>query len=219
MLEVGYGQGANRNYYPNNIDLIGLDPDISKLNLNEEQLFYKEHNSKFALIKGVCESLPFKDNTFDTILTTLVFCTVTDPVKSLQEIQRVLKPGGKYISVEHIIADTEVTSSVSPTTTTTSTSYLPKSNILSFQQQALDPLQVVLADGCHLNRHTDKLFLASITPTYKSSTTNTDIGRGKNENKGLFNKLLFIKYADYDSQWPISRQVFTVLEKSYVFLY
>ena len=212
MLEVGYGQGANRNYYPNNIDLIGLDPDISKLNLNEEQLFYKEHNSKFALIKGVCERLPFKDNTFDTILTTLVFCTVTDPAKSLQEIQRVLKPGGKYISVEHILADTDVTSHTSPTTT--STSYLPKSNILSFQQQALDPLQVVLADGCHLNRHTDKLFLASIIPAHKSSTANTDnIQKDKYMNKGLFNKLLYIKYVDYDSQWPISRQVFTVLEK------
>ena len=212
MLEVGYGQGANRNYYPNNIDLVGLDPDVSMRSLNEEQLFYKEHNSKFALIKGVCESLPFKDNSFDTVLTTLVFCTVTDPAKSLKEIHRVLKPGGKYVSVEHILADTDVTSYTSPTTS--STSYLPKSNILSFQQQTLDPLQVVLADGCHLNRHTDKLFLASITPTNKSGSNDTsDMLKDKYANKSLFNKLLYIKYVDYDSQWPISRQVFTVLEK------
>ena len=37
--------------------------------------------------------------------------------------------------------------------------------------------------------------------------------KDKYANKSLFNKLLYIKYVDYDSQWPISRQVFTVLEK------
>ena len=56
------------------------------------------------------ENLKFKDNSFDYVVTTCVFCSVPDPIKGLEEIRRVLKPTGKLIMIEHVLSKNPVIS-------------------------------------------------------------------------------------------------------------
>jgi ubiquinone/menaquinone biosynthesis C-methylase UbiE len=55
------------------------------------------------------QALTFADNTFDTVITSCVFCSVPDPIKGLKEIRRVCKNGGKIIMLEHMRSDKKVT--------------------------------------------------------------------------------------------------------------
>jgi hypothetical protein len=73
------------------------------------------------------------------------------------------------------------------------------SSILENQQKLLDPLQVILADGCHLTRQTDQLLYNSIHQHTNATP--------------LFSKILSFDYHNFSSQWPISRQIFVSLEK------
>ena len=54
---------------------------------------------------GYGEELPIEDNSMDAVVMTLVLCSVTDQQKCLKEIKRVLKPGGKFFYMEHIVDD------------------------------------------------------------------------------------------------------------------
>eukprot|EP01041_Mallomonas_annulata_P007312 gene7312-14910_t len=141
VLEIGYGGGANFEYYPSGIILTGLDPhNYSTANVYNK---FKSKDVQFnGLINGIGESLPWPDETFDVVVTTLVFCTVQNPEKTIKEISRVLKRGGYFLCIEHILGE--------------------KDSFLEYQHQLLDPLQQALADGCHLNRATDVLLKDSI---------------------------------------------------------
>jgi SAM-dependent methyltransferase len=70
---------------------------------------------------------------------TLVLCSVTDVTQTLKEIKRILRPGGIYIFIEHVAAE--------------------DGTFLRLVQTVLDPLQQVVADGCHLTRHTGESIL------------------------------------------------------------
>src|SRR5581483_7894264 len=59
------------------------------------------------IVRAGAEQLPFEDASFDCAVSTLVLCTVTDPERALEEIRRVLKPGGKLLFIEHVRADDE----------------------------------------------------------------------------------------------------------------
>jgi len=81
----------------------------------------------------VAEQPPFADASFDIVVATNVLCSVQDVAAALAQIRRVLKPGGRYVFVEHIAA--------------------PPSNLpLRSAQALLDPLQAALADNCHFMR-------------------------------------------------------------------
>lgn len=54
------------------------------------------------LIQGEAESIPASDASFDVVVSTLVLCSVRDPVAVLNEVHRVLRPGGKYCFIEHV---------------------------------------------------------------------------------------------------------------------
>ncbi|KZV29067.1 methyltransferase-like protein 7A-like [Dorcoceras hygrometricum] len=82
----------------------------------------------------VAEALPVNDASVDAVVGTLVLCSVKDVTLALQEVRRVLKPGGYYIFVEHVAAK--------------------DGTVLRFVQGVLDPLQQIVADGCHLTRNT-----------------------------------------------------------------
>jgi len=87
-----------------------------------------------SIITGVAEEIPLEDSSVDAVVGTLVMCSVPDVPLALQEIQRVLKPGGRYLFIEHVAA--------------------PAGTMDRFMQDLLTPLQQLLADGCHLNRDT-----------------------------------------------------------------
>lgn len=83
---------------------------------------------------GVAEALPLPTSSADAVVCTLTLCSVLDPAAAVAEIRRVLKPGGSFVFVEHVLSEDD--------------------DALRAQQVALDGLQAKLADGCHLNRRT-----------------------------------------------------------------
>jgi len=62
----------------------------------------KNYGGKIELRRENVHQLPFKSETFDTIFASLVFCTVADPMRGLQELRRVLKRGGRLLMLEHV---------------------------------------------------------------------------------------------------------------------
>nr|BAO45871.1 methyltransferase [Acacia mangium] len=134
ILEIGIGTGPNLKYYASNPDVlvVGIDP-------NQKMEKYARSSavsaglppSNFEFIHAVGEVIPLDDASVDAVVGTLVLCSVKDVSMTLQEIKRVLRPGGMYVFVEHVGA---------------------KEGALRFIQKILDPLQQTLADGCHLRR-------------------------------------------------------------------
>jgi SAM-dependent methyltransferase len=93
--------------------------------------FPKDKEIKF--INSSVEFLCFEDDTFDSIVFTLVFCSVDDPLKGLNEVKRVLKPGGRIYFMEHV---------------------MPEHSILKNLFNRLNSSWNKLANGCNLNRET-----------------------------------------------------------------
>jgi ubiquinone/menaquinone biosynthesis C-methylase UbiE len=97
-LEVGVGTGKNLPYYVKDISLTAID--FSKNMLDKAK--YKNELPNAIFLEMDVQDMNFEDNTFDTVITSCVFCSVPDPVKGLKEIKRVLKPDGQLIMLEHV---------------------------------------------------------------------------------------------------------------------
>lgn len=107
VLEIGIGTGKNLPYYPKDVEIVGID--FSKGMLEKAEKRRKELGLKnVKLLYMDAQNLEFDDNTFDTVVSTFVFCTVPDPLKGLREAYRVLKPNGKAIFLEHMKSDSRL---------------------------------------------------------------------------------------------------------------
>lgn len=106
ILEVGVGTGRNLPFYPGGKKITALDFSERMLARAHEKVGKTGTNVSLLLMDG--HHLGFRDNTFDTVVTSLVFCSVPDPVRGLQEIARVVKPGGQVLLLEHVISDKRV---------------------------------------------------------------------------------------------------------------
>ncbi len=102
ILEVGVGTGHSLEFYPEGSDVTAID--ISDRMLARAKTKAGIQKGKLALLNMDVEQLGFKDDCFDTVSSTCVFCSVPDPVAGLSEIKRVLKPGGRLIMYEHMIS-------------------------------------------------------------------------------------------------------------------
>ncbi|WP_373471898.1 class I SAM-dependent methyltransferase [Carnobacterium alterfunditum] len=99
ILEVGVGTGKNLLIYPNKLEITGIDFSENMLEKANQKIKGKEN---ITLIEMDAQKMSFADNTFDTIVTSCVFCSVPDPVEGLKEIRRVCRPDGKIIMLEHM---------------------------------------------------------------------------------------------------------------------
>ncbi len=132
VLEVGPGVGANFRYYRPSVRWTGVEPNrFSHGPLLREAARY---GIAAQVAFGVAEALPQADGTMDAVVSTLVLCSVAHPAKVLAEAQRVLRPGGRFVFIEHVAA--------------------PAGTPLRRLQDALAPAWRLLADGCHPNRET-----------------------------------------------------------------
>ena len=101
VLEVGFGTGLNVPHYPSTVsELVGVDPNPGMETLARERLGTAPMKGQFLLGRGD-DRLPSDDGAFDTVVTTLVLCSVADVARALSEIRRVLRPGGQYLLLEH----------------------------------------------------------------------------------------------------------------------
>ena len=100
LLEAGVGTGKNIEYYPEEIEIFAID--FSPKMIEEAEKKAKKYNQKLKLLEMDIQNLDFKDNYFDLIVTSCVFCSVPDPVKGLKELKRVLKEDGRIIMLEHM---------------------------------------------------------------------------------------------------------------------
>ncbi len=100
VLEVGVGTGASLAHYPKGVELAGLD--ISPKMLARAKAKSDCFPGQLTLRVGDVQSLDFPDDSFDMVITSCVFCSVTDPIKGFQEINRVLKPDGIGLHLEHV---------------------------------------------------------------------------------------------------------------------
>jgi ubiquinone/menaquinone biosynthesis C-methylase UbiE len=103
-LELGAGTGLNLDHYPVTVDdLVLTDPDPHMLTQLRHRL--AASRGRAEVVQAPAERLPFPDESFDTVVSTWALCTVDDPEQSLAEIRRVLKPGGRFLFLEHVRAE------------------------------------------------------------------------------------------------------------------
>ncbi|WHH59983.1 class I SAM-dependent methyltransferase [Petroclostridium sp. X23] len=106
ILEVGVGTGKNIEYYPDNANITAID--FSSKMLDKARQKADKLGKKIELMQMDAQSMDFEDNTFDTVFTTCVFCSVPDPIRGLREVRRVCKNNGKIIMLEHVRSEKEI---------------------------------------------------------------------------------------------------------------
>jgi ubiquinone/menaquinone biosynthesis C-methylase UbiE len=132
VLELGAGTGVNLDLYPDGVvDLVAVEPDPHMAKRLRAKLAGSQR--QVSVLEAPAERLPFEDASFDTVVATLVLCTVPDPAAALAEAARVLKPGGRLLFVEHVRAQDPG---------------------LARWQDRLEKPWRFLGDGCHCNRDT-----------------------------------------------------------------
>lgn len=100
VLEAGVGTGANLTHYSPNVKVIGIDFSSKMLEFATQKL--PQAQAEIELKLADIQELPFPDNTFDTVITACVFCSVPDAQKGFQELRRVVKPEGNLYFLEHV---------------------------------------------------------------------------------------------------------------------
>lgn len=99
VLEVGVGTGKNLLYYPKDLEITAIDFSENMLEKANHKI---EDQKNIRLIEMNVEDMNFPDNSFDTIITSFVFCSVPNPVDGLKEMRRVCKKSGKILMLEHM---------------------------------------------------------------------------------------------------------------------
>jgi ubiquinone/menaquinone biosynthesis C-methylase UbiE len=103
VVEIGAGTGLNVAHYAGGLDeLVLTEPEPGM----RRTLTRKASRRALAarIVDTPAESLPFADASVDTVVSTLVLCTVDNPERALREIARILRPGGRLLFIEHVRA-------------------------------------------------------------------------------------------------------------------
>lgn len=145
ILEIGMGSGANLPFYTSAAQqVVGLEPCAAVVDKAQRRLrawsdegVLQLGEENYTLVLGGGEKLQFAGDSFDTIVASLVFCSIPDAATAAQEAFRVLKPGGKLLFFEHVRSPDRMMSRI---------------------QNFVNPFWRVFACGCCLNRDTEMIF-------------------------------------------------------------
>ena len=132
VLEAGVGTGANLTYYKNVDKVIGVDFSPTMLEYARKRA--EQAQVPIELMEEDIEDLPFADDTFDTVITACVFCSVPDAVQGFKELNRVIKPEGRLYFLEHVRS---------------------KGFVLGPMMDLINPLTVKMS-GVNINRRTEE---------------------------------------------------------------
>jgi SAM-dependent methyltransferase len=137
-LDIGSGTGLNLPHYPRQLErLVLAEPDPAMRARLEHRA--TRLRPAASVIDAAAERLPFADGTVDTVVSTLVLCTVDAPELALREIARVLAPDGQLLFIEHVLA---------------------ASRVRSFLQERLAAPWRGFANGCRCNQETVMMMAA-----------------------------------------------------------
>lgn len=139
VVEVGVGAGANFSFYGPEVALIAVEPNLHMYPYLRREA--EKHHLGFELRAGTAESMDVESDSADSVVSTLVLCSVDDAAAALNEILRVLKPGGRFVFVEHVAA--------------------PSGSRLRGWQRRLKGLWRRIGDGCEPDRETWKAIEAA----------------------------------------------------------
>lgn len=132
VLEIGIGAGANLQFYPPRVrEIIALEPSAKLITMAQNASRKFSTRSAVNFMEASAEAIPLDSCSVDTVVMTWTLCTIAAPLQALGEMQRVLKPGGQLLFVEHGLS--------------------PDASIRKWQNR-LTPLWKRIAGGCHLNR-------------------------------------------------------------------
>jgi ubiquinone/menaquinone biosynthesis C-methylase UbiE len=129
VLEIGVGTGANLPLYADTRLVTGIDVHRGRLAGAQ----FRQTSSPFVASCADAQHLPFAAHIFDTVISTLVFCCIPVPEQALNEIKRVLRPGGRLLLLEHVRGQGPISRRLT---------------------DWLHPLWFALQGECHLNRET-----------------------------------------------------------------
>ncbi len=135
ILEIGAGAGANFRYLQSGTRVIAVEPNRRLHHHLAGRA--RRHGIDLEVRQGTAESLPLPDSSVDAVIASLVLCTVPDVEAVLGEILRVLKPGGRFICIEHVAA--------------------PPSSLIGRSQRLVHRPWKWLFEGCHTHRNTGRL--------------------------------------------------------------
>ncbi len=102
VVELGSGVGANLRYLPTAAHLIAIEPNpYMHARLRRAA---RRRDVELEIRSVVGERIDLPDGSVETVISSLVLCTVPDPVAVLAEIRRILRPGGRFSFAEHVVA-------------------------------------------------------------------------------------------------------------------
>lgn len=134
VIEIGPGTGPNLRYYANTVRWIGIEPN------SYMRAYLKREGERTGvtadLRDGRADAMECPDDSADAVVSTLVLCSVPDLRGALAEILRVLKPGGRFVFIEHVAA-------------------APGTRLRKWQHR-LRPWFHFFADGCNPDRETSR---------------------------------------------------------------
>lgn len=104
VVEIGAGGGVNLPFFPRGVRWIGIEPNpwFTPYFAARRERAGLDHAE---LRSGQAESLPFDDASVDAVVSTLVLCSVQSPAAVLAEVRRILKPAGRFVFIEHVVAE------------------------------------------------------------------------------------------------------------------
>jgi ubiquinone/menaquinone biosynthesis C-methylase UbiE len=138
ILEIGFGTGLNLPHYPEHVRrLTTVDPNPGMNRKAGKRIAASGKEVDQRLLSG--EQLPFSTGTFDCVVSTWTLCSIPDVGRAVAEVYRVLKPGGRFLFIEHGLS--------------------PEPRVQRWQRR-LNWLQMRLADGCRLDRNMRELVAA-----------------------------------------------------------
>ena len=139
VVEIGAGAGPNAVFFPEGTRWIAIEPNVHFH--HHLHAAAAQYGLALEIRDGTAESLPLGADEADVVVSTLVLCSVADPEAALAETRRVLKPGGRFVFVEHVAA--------------------PRGTGLRLAQRAVKWPWRVVGDGCRLDRETGSLIEAA----------------------------------------------------------
>lgn len=131
VLEVGAGTGLNFKLYGPQASVVALEPEPTMVERARDHA--REAVARVRVLRGSGEALPFAEGSFDTAICCYVLCTIPDPRRAVEEIRRVLAPGGRVLLYEHVRSSRPLGAR---------------------WQDRLTPLWRFFGAGCHPNRDT-----------------------------------------------------------------